>query len=112
MTNAREPGWYWVTWREGEGQVPWYWPAGVAPIWLIPGVRSTHFDPVHAGDRIPDPPEPKKPRKGVAYVNVYEDGKSLIGLGAYFSRANADACAGDSRVACVRVEIEEGRFDA
>ncbi len=49
------------------------------------------------------------PKKHVGYFNVYSSGIELIGSK---TRAEADHNAyAKGRVACVRVEAEEGRFD-
>ena len=47
--------------------------------------------------------------KHVRYFNVYmyDDGK----ISRQESRARADAVASDGRIACVRVEFEEGQYD-
>jgi hypothetical protein len=48
------------------------------------------------------------PKKIVQYVNAYPSGGYG---GTYPTRYEADSGAGSDRIACVRVEIEEGRFD-
>ena len=57
-------------------------------------------------DLIPAPIEPKK--KGVVWVNVYDDGD--LG-GAYDSPDEADANQYHDRIARIRVSWEEGQFD-
>jgi hypothetical protein len=56
-----------------------------------------HYDLINA-------PAPKR----FVYVNVYEDGMSLI----HFSRKAADdAALGYHRIGCNRIELEPGRWD-
>ena len=50
------------------------------------------------------------PVKYVRYVNVYLYGDGAISWPKE-SRARADAVAGNGRIACVRVEFEEGQYD-
>ena len=50
------------------------------------------------------------PEKHVRYFNVYTYGDGEI-LRPKESRARADAVAGNGRIACVRVEFEEGQYD-
>ena len=49
------------------------------------------------------------PVKHVRYFNVYTYGDGEISRQE--SRARADAVAGKGRIACVRVEFEEGQYD-
>jgi hypothetical protein len=58
-------------------------------------------------DLIPTPIEPKK--KGVVWVNVYSD-RECLGV-SYSTRDKADRTASPDRIARIRVEWEEGRFD-
>ena len=48
-----------------------------------------------------------KPEKLVKYVNLYPDCSG----GGYTTREKADRQAGRNRIACVRVDFEEGQFD-
>lgn len=50
------------------------------------------------------------PEKHVRYFNVYTYGDGKISR-LKESRAMADAVAGNGRIACVRVEFEEGQYD-
>ena len=50
------------------------------------------------------------PVKYVRYINVYLYGDGEIPR-LKESRAKADAVAGNGRIACVRVEFEEGQYD-
>ena len=51
------------------------------------------------------------PEKIVRYVNWYETGNSAF-VTSYASRRDAEnAAAGWHRIACIRVEFEEGQFD-
>ena len=50
------------------------------------------------------------PEKHVRYFNVYIYGDGEISR-LKESRARADAVAGNGRIACVRVEFEEGQYD-
>ena len=50
------------------------------------------------------------PEKHVRYLNVYTYGDGEIPR-LKESRARADAVAGNGRIACVRVEFEEGQYD-
>lgn len=51
---------------------------------------------------------PTKPPKRVVWLNVYYDGSAS----AFPSREEADASTfKDARIACIRVEFEEGQFD-
>lgn len=47
------------------------------------------------------------PEKHVYYLNVYENGISCLNE----SRKRADFDAGEKRIACIRVEFENGQFD-
>ena len=48
-----------------------------------------------------------KPKRGV-WLNVYDYGPAAC---FYSSREEADERAGASRLACIRLEFEEGQFD-
>ena len=50
------------------------------------------------------------PEKHVRYFNVYTCGDGEVSR-FNESRARADAVAGNGRIACVRVEFEEGQYD-
>ena len=50
------------------------------------------------------------PKKHVRYLNVYKTPDGEI-TWLKESRARADAVAGNGRIACVRVEFEEGQYD-
>ena len=50
------------------------------------------------------------PEKHVRYFNAYTHGDCWIPR-LKESRARADAVAGNGRIACVRVEFEEGQYD-
>ena len=50
------------------------------------------------------------PEKHVRYFNVYIYGDCEVSR-LKESRARADAVAGNGRIACVRVEFEEGQYD-
>lgn len=50
------------------------------------------------------------PEKHVRYFNVYARGYCGVSR-LKESRAEADAVAGNGRIACVRVEFEEGQYD-
>lgn len=45
--------------------------------------------------------------KQVRYINIYQDGTAF----AYKSQQGAELCASPNRLACIRVEYEEGQFD-
>lgn len=51
-----------------------------------------------------------KPEKIVRYVNIYRDGGEA-GYSSHKTRANADKSINTFRVACIRIEFEEGQFD-
>lgn len=51
---------------------------------------------------------PTKPPKRVVWLNVYPDESSGF---FYNSRQGADHQADSARIACIRVEFEEGQFD-
>ncbi len=65
--------------------------------------------PPFFGDNILDLIEPyTEPKRGVVYMNVYEDG----GFGStYLYKEEADAYSDCRRIACIRIEWTEGQFD-
>jgi hypothetical protein len=61
--------------------------------------------------------KPAPPRTGECWLNVYADNNGIIrSTGPYCSRALADNQATcliyPKRIACIRVELVEGRFDS
>ena len=50
------------------------------------------------------------PPKLVRYLNIYRD-SPLITTSIYSNRAAADHHAGPERIACIRIEFEEGQYD-
>ena len=48
-----------------------------------------------------------KPKKVVAYLNLYTGGEAVL----YSDRSTADQSSAIGRIACIRVEFEEGQFD-
>jgi len=50
------------------------------------------------------------PPKLVRYFNIYRDGVMISGFG-FSSRTVADQHAGAERIACIRIEFEEGQYD-
>lgn len=50
-----------------------------------------------------------EPKRGVGYLNVYEDGH--ISSDLHQTRLGADKRADEGHLACIRVEWTEGQFD-
>lgn len=50
-----------------------------------------------------------EPKRGVGYLNVYEDGN--ISSDLHQTRLGADKRADEGRIACIRVEWKEGQYD-
>ena len=48
-----------------------------------------------------------KPKKVVAYLNLYTGGGAFL----HYDRSTADRTFAIGRIACIRVEFEEGQFD-
>ena len=54
-----------------------------------------------------------KPAPIVYYINMYPNQHLLVSYSCqcHKSREGADEMAGDSRIACIRIEFEEGQYD-
>lgn len=63
-------------------------------------IDQTSCSFVHDSDRYRIKPEKKK-----GWVNIYPD----IASGAYESKEKADRAASRSRIACIKIEYEEGQ---
>ena len=56
-------------------------------------------------------PEFQPVKKYVKYLNVYRDGSNDVIFAEHETKEIADNQARSERIACIRVEFEEGRFD-
>jgi hypothetical protein len=89
------PGWYPVVGVDENGEVETFTAEG----------HHNFNHPWQSRDLIPTPIEPKK--KGVMWVNVYDDGTRA---GVYQTQQDADFWS-EHAIARIRVNWEEGRFD-